>query len=165
MTVFGICTVSRWLKPAPVIIIIFRKIFFESIRNDLAEHALIFYAKHENDIIAMTIILLSNGQMQYHLSTSNPDYNQYSPKNLLDWETALWGQKNGYKVLHLGGGIGGSSEDSLYAYKKSFNMPSDYSFAVGGKIFDLEKYDFLLNLRNRTQEEPPREHFFPKYRA
>lgn len=134
--------------------------FYQSILNDLPQHAQVFYAVYEEKIIAASIMLATNGYMNYHLSGSIREYANLAPSNLLLYEAALWGCANGCKTLYLGGGVG-SGEDSLYKFKKSFYKPDDVKrFYIGKKIYLQDKYDELLALR-----EPIEIAYFPKYRA
>lgn len=141
----------------------FNKDFYKSILNDLKYNSIMFYAVYANKIIAMSIILFANCRMHYHLSASIDEYKHLAPTNLLLYEVACWGSEQGFLHFHLGGGVG-SSEDSLYKFKNSFNRNSDNKFVVGKKILDKEKYDWLVSLRKFTDEENNKENFFPKYR-
>ena len=84
----------------------------------------------------------------------------FAPTNLLLYKAALWGCETGCKTFHLGGGVG-SGEDSLFKFKKSFYRNDDLPFfSIGKKIFDQQKYDFLVSMREETNSS-----YFPKYRA
>lgn len=148
----------------------FGESFYKSILNDLKHNALIFYAVYQDKIIAMSIILFANQKMHYHLSSTNEEYQHLAPTNLLLLEAARWGCENGYNVFHLGGGFG-SKEDSIYKFKSSFNRNSDNTFSVGKKIFDEEKYEELISIRQKVNGIDSEvkiddfEGFFPKYRS
>ena len=142
----------------------FEDAFYDSILNDLRNNAMIFYATHEERIIAMAIILFCNGQMHYHLSGSDWDYRNYAATNLLLYEVALWGNANGFKTLHLGGGLG-SKGDSLYRFKKAFNRTFSNTFAIGKKCFNKEVYDTLVGIREEEMGFDSGTSFFPLYRA
>lgn len=79
-----------------------------------------FYAEYNNEIIAMSIILLANKRMHYHLSGVKYEFRPLAPTNLLLYEAALWGSKQGFESFHLGGGLK-SSEDGLFKFKQAFN--------------------------------------------
>jgi hypothetical protein len=138
--------------------------FYYSILNYLKNNVMIFYATHEKNIIAMSIILMCNGQMHYHLSASNWDYRNYAATNLLLYEAALWGSANGFRTFHLGGGLG-SREDSLYNFKKAFSRSSNNAFATGQKIFNKKMYDMLVDIRKGAQDFDEHSGFFPLYRS
>lgn len=137
--------------------------FYESILAKAKDMAKIFYAEYEDKIISASIILYSNGKMHYHLSGSDYSYRQYAPTNLLLWEAAKWGCRNGFRVFHLGGGVGGS-KDSLYKFKKSFNRNSENGFFIGKKVFDHEIYEELTRQAEKLAGTL-KNNFFPEYRA
>lgn len=142
----------------------FGKDFYSSILNDLRYNSMIFYAKYNGEIIAMSMILFANNQMHYHLSASIKEYQSLAATNYLLYEAACWGCENGYKTFHLGGGLG-SQEDSLFKFKKAFNKNSDTIFSTGKKIINIEKYNELIDIRNKQSNWNPNTDFFPKYRA
>ena len=143
----------------------FKRPFYESIHNDLHDNYEMFYAKLDDKIIAMSIMIFANGRMNYHLSGSDMAYRNLAPSNLLLYKAALWGCEQGFKTFHLGGGVG-SGEDNLYKFKSAFNKVSDYQFSIGKQIFDLQRYDELVRLR-KGADKPFDEtsQFFPLYRV
>lgn len=139
--------------------------FYKSIHQDLIGHYEIFYATYNGQIISMAIMLFANNQMHYHLSGSESMYRNLAPSNLLLYKAALWGCEQGYKTLHLGGGVG-SGEDNLYKFKAAFNRNSNYQFSIAKQIFDPIKYDELVACRKA--HDPAFEcdsNFFPLYRS
>lgn len=143
----------------------FKRPFYESIHNDLRNNYEMFYAKLEDKIIAMSIMIFANGRMNYHLSGSDIEYRNFAPSNLLLYKAALWGCEQGFKTFHLGGGVG-SGEDNLYKFKAAFNKNSDYQFSIDKQIFNQAIYDELVKIR-RTSDPGFDEasHYFPLYRA
>ena len=135
--------------------------FYDSICDELAQNAQVFYAVLEKKVIAASIMLATNGYMNYHLSGSIKEYANLAPSNLLLYEAALWGYSNGCKTLYLGGGVG-SGEDSLFKFKKSFYRLDDFPrFYIGKKIMNQEVYDKLVEIRVGVQNNG----YFPKYRV
>jgi hypothetical protein len=134
--------------------------FYSSILDDLPDNALVFYVVFEEKIIAISIILMANGRMNYHLSGSLKEYAEFASTSLMLYSVALWGMDKGYKTLYLGGGLG-SNEDNLYRFKKAFNRNDDFKrFYIGKKVFLQEKYDELCSMK-----EIDNNGFFPGYRA
>lgn len=135
--------------------------FYRSILNDLKYNAMWFYSVIDNEIASIAIFMFGNGQMHYHLSASRREYQHLAPSNLMIYEAALWASRNGYKTLHLGGGVG-CKPDNLYRFKKAFNRGEDKPFFIGEKIFDEEAYQMLVDMRsgNITNHD-----FFPEYRG
>lgn len=143
----------------------FKRSFYESIHNDLNENYEMFYAKLDDKIIAMSIMIFANGRLNYHLSGSMIEYRNLAPSNLLLYKAALWGFEHGYKTFHLGGGVG-SGEDNLYKFKAAFNRNSNYQFSIGKEIFDQVKYDELIGDRIAKDKDFNKESkYFPLYRA
>ena len=99
--------------------------------------------------------------MNYHLSGSLREFSSLAPTNLLLYRAALWGCENGYRTLYLGGGVG-SSEDSLYKFKKAFNRGEARRFYIGQKVFSPETYQYLVEMRGSSIENGG---FFPRYRG
>ena len=143
----------------------FKRPFYESIHNDLRDSYELFYARLDDKIISMAIMIFANSRLNYHLSGSDIEYRNLAPSNLLLYKAALWGCEQGMKTFHLGGGVG-SGEDSLYKFKAAFNKVSDYQFSIGKQIFDQQKYDELVALRRKSDpnfnETSP---YFPLYRS
>ena len=143
----------------------FKRPFYESIHNDLQDNYELFYAKLEDKIIAMSIMIFANGRLNYHLSGSDIEYRNLAPSNLLLYKAALWGCEQGFITFHLGGGVG-SGEDNLYKFKAAFNKVSDYQFSIGKQVFDQQLYDELVGLRRRSDENfDETAQYFPLYRS
>jgi len=134
--------------------------FYHSICTDLSQNAIVFYAEIDGRIIAVAIMLMANGYMNYHLSGSKREYNSFAPSNLLLYEAAMWGCENGCRSLYLGGGVG-SGEDSLFKFKRAFYRGDLNHFFIGKKIFDQKKYDELVNKRDNCNNNG----YFPLYRS
>lgn len=143
----------------------FDKKFYESIMEDLKDHAMWFYSVIDGEIAAMTIFLFCNGQMHYHLSASKSKFQKMAATNLLIYEAAVWACRNGYKTLHIGGGVG-AGHDGLYQFKKGFCKGDDAEFHIGRKIFDEDVYNRLIALRRKSDSSFNLETgYFPKYKG
>ena len=142
----------------------FSKDFYDSIHRDLSNNYELFYAVVDREIIAMSIMLFSNGKMHYHLSGSKHEYRKLAPSNLLLYRAALWGYEQGFNVFHLGGGVG-SGEDNLYKFKAAFNRNSNCRFSIGKQIFNEQDYQKLVEIRKRDDDSfDDSSSFFPLYR-
>ena len=139
--------------------------FYKSIHDDLYDNYEVFYAVMNDNIIAMSIILFANDQLHYHLSGSDAEYRHIAPTNLLLYKAALWGYEQGFRIFHLGGGMG-SKEDNLYKFKAAFNRYSNFQFSIGKEIFDQDRYDELVRIRRESNSDfDETSQFFPLYRA
>lgn len=134
--------------------------FYRSVLEDLPQNAQVFWAEKDGQVIAASIMLAENGRMNYHLSGSLREFYSLAPTNLLLYKAALWGHANGCHTLYLGGGVG-SGEDNLFKFKRSFYKGDLNHFYIGKKIFDQEKYDKLIGVRDNISNLG----FFPEYRG
>ena len=142
----------------------FKEPFYQSIIDSLNDSSEVFYALHEGKVVAISIILYCGDMMHYHLSGTVAEYRQMAPTNLLLYEAALWGCRHGFKVFHLGGGVG-SGEDNLYKFKAAFNRNSDNQFSIGQEIFNLGMYNQLIDWRKEKEPAFRRDvSYFPAYR-
>lgn len=138
----------------------FGKEFYRSVLEDLPQNAQVFFAEMNEKVIAASIVLASNGRMNYHLSGSLREYSSFAPTNLLLYKAALWGNENGYRTFYLGGGVG-TGEDSLFKFKRAFFRGDLNRFYIGKKIYDNDKYQELISLREQIDNKG----FFPQYRG
>lgn len=143
----------------------FKPEFYNSLLNDLAEDAQVFYAQMpDGTVIAASIMLAANKMMNYHLSGSLREHSSLAATNLLLYKAALWGCANGYKTLYLGGGVG-SGEDSLFKFKRAFYKGELNRFWIGKKVFSDEIYQKLIEIRKGDSPMTKNTAFFPTYRA
>ena len=134
--------------------------FYRSVLDDLSQNAQAFWAEKDSQVIAASIILTENGRMNYHLSGILREFYSLAPTNLLLYKAALWGCANGCRTLYLGGGVG-SGEDNLFKFKRSFYKGDLTHFYIGKRVFDQEKYNKLIGLRESIMNPG----FFPRYRG
>ncbi|MEO4006317.1 MULTISPECIES: GNAT family N-acetyltransferase [unclassified Flavobacterium] len=132
--------------------------FYDFLNNSCFENKLLL-AKKDNIITAGAIFTITDKIMQYHLAGTTEAYIKETPMKLILDEARLLGNDLGVDFLHLGGGVGGSDEDSLFRFKSGF---SDYrcNYKVWQFIVDPEKYDELVK-----NCKVVRTNFFPLYRS
>jgi hypothetical protein len=122
----------------------------------------LFNVKHEDKIIATSMILIGEKWIHYHLSANTEIGYKLAANNFLLYNIAKWGHKNGYKKFHLGGGYGGN-ESPLYKFKHSMNKNGILEFYIGKKIFNKELYEKLVDEKMLNDKEKENT-FFPLYR-
>lgn len=117
-------------------------------------------AKNDNIIVAGAIFTITNKIMQYHLAGTSENYIRDTPMKLILDEARIMGNKMNMDFLHLGGGVGGSDEDSLFRFKSGF---SDYYciYKIWQMIIDEEKY---FSLAESVGINDKSINFFPLYR-
>ncbi|EIZ00434.1 hypothetical protein HMPREF1080_01482 [Bacteroides fragilis CL05T12C13] len=142
----------------------FSRDFYESIFRDLKNNFDLFYAKYEDKIIAVSIIIYYGEYVHYHLSGSLFEYRYLAPTNLLLYEVACRFCDLGYKKFHLGGGVG-SGNDNLYRFKKSFNRNFTNQYSIGKIIYDMAFYNQLVTFcKDYDSNFNMESSFFPLYR-
>ena len=143
----------------------FPESYFYYLFNNLNDKIKLFIAKHDNINIAGAIILIGDDIIHYHLGATNPDYYAYNAISLIFLEVSKWGKSNGYKYLHLGGGMTNSKNDSLYSFKSNFTKTGYFNFVTGNRIWNknimLELNKKADIIRGSTIEEG----YFPEYRC
>ena len=138
--------------------------YYKNTFKFLSSHAVLFIAKHQGKIISASVFLGYNQFFHYH---SGSDFNSLSlaPNNLLIWEAILWSKKNGYKWLHLGGGL--RENDSLFHFKSGFSSCFN-KFYTANIIHNLYNYEMLNSLKAEFEAKRGKKRtfsdFFPKYR-
>jgi hypothetical protein len=104
-----------------------------------------------------------NGISHSHLSGTKNGYVEYSPSKLLLHGAQKWYQKEGLKIIHFGGGLGGGN-DQLFYFKLGFakNRAKFYSIRV---ILNQKKYEELNAIHQEYVDfDPTDNNYFPQYR-
>lgn len=139
----------------------FSKEYFHSFLNNHHFGNKLLLAKFEDKIIAGAIFTTTEKIMQYHLAGTTEEYIRETPMKLILDEARLMGNELGLEFLHLGGGVGGSDDDSLFRFKSGF---SDLycQFSVWKYIFDDVRYKELVHKNINVDLNSI---FFPLYRS
>lgn len=124
--------------------------------------------EYENQVASVGLYTECCGIVQSTLGGTRDKFVHLSPGSLETDFARYWAQERGNEFLHLGGGVGGSTEDSLYNFKAGFSQLSHKFFTLR-LIADEEKYHHLVNLRAKilgvTASELLQSNFFPAYRS
>jgi len=140
----------------------FNKSFFEMI-NTMKGNFAYFYVLYEDEIISTELILVDNEKCYSFLGGTLSDYFDCRPNDFLKAEIIRWANQQEIKNFVLGGGYG--ENDGIFRYKKSFSPRGLYSYYIGKRIFNDEKYKFLLQFNDETSREKIDNGFFPEYRV
>jgi hypothetical protein len=145
----------------------FNDTYFRGLLN-LKEKLNLCIVEFEEQIICASLFFECCGILQAHLGGTKDDFIRQSPFNLLLHHMRLWGRERGNEYLHIGGGIGGSTEDSLFTFKSGFSRQR-HDFLTLRLITDTGKYMRLVESRakdlNTEVENLYQTDFFPAYRA
>ncbi len=140
----------------------FEKNFFYTILDNPCFEAKLLLARKDNEIAGGVIYTFVNDIMQQYLSGELFKYRDQSPTRLIIDEARLIGCEYNMKLLHMGGGLHGSSEDSLFNFKRGF---SDLLFDFRGwqLIVDKSKYSYLIDFFGADKQKE--NDYFPRYRT
>lgn len=136
--------------------------YFKQLINNSSFDSDLLIATKEGVITSGAIFTKASSIMQYHLAGTKEEFSQDKPMKLILDEARAVGTSEGLKFLHLGGGVGGSDDDSLFQFKAGFSK-NFHQFSVWNLIVNQEVYQELVMQKNLKQEDYP--NFFPLYRA
>lgn len=136
-----------------------KEYFYKFLDNEEFSNKLIL-SKKDDVITAGAIFTISGSIMQYHLAGTRSEYSRDTPMKLLVDEARLLGTELGLTDFHLGGGVGGHDNDSLFLFKSAFSK-NFKQFSIWKKIFNLEIYDKLVKEKGLEDSDSG---FFPLYR-
>jgi hypothetical protein len=122
----------------------------------------------DNEIASACLFFECCGIVQAHLGGTKTKFLNSSPFNLMLDYVRYWAKERGNEFLHLGGGVGGSTKDSLYTFKSGFSRQK-HNFMTLRLITDEEKYRYLVELKAKDLNIQPEQllnsDFFPAYRS
>ncbi|WP_051683876.1 GNAT family N-acetyltransferase [Blastococcus sp. URHD0036] len=120
---------------------------------------LLVEARSDGELIAGVLLLGSTRWLHVHLAGSADVARSLGATHRCYLTAAQWAQAHGMAGLHLGGGIGGSEQDSLYAFKRRFDPAGEpRAFEIAKMVHDPERYRQLAGSDSTDG-------FFPPWRA
>jgi hypothetical protein len=137
----------------------FESDYFQKMLENPNYDAMLLLAIKEGEIAAGAIFTITNKVMQYHLAGTAADYIYDTPMKLILDEARLRAHELQLDFLHLGGGVGGSDDDSLFRFKSGFSKQF-FQFSTWQLIVDTNAYNELADRNGVAQSE-----YFPLYRA
>lgn len=142
----------------------FDKSYFERLLSISDCKFMMINALVEGEIIASVLYMISDGNMHYHLSANNPEYYKFAANNLIVYNACKYGNENGLKWQHLGGGLSSAPNDSLFRFKRGFGRTERNlkDFYIGKAVFMPEIYDELCSIAKANGVK--NDGFFPAYR-
>jgi hypothetical protein len=140
----------------------FSKYYFHQLLENSEFNSKLLLAKKNNTITAGGIFTFTNRIMQYHLGATKSEYSSESPMKIIIDQARRMGNNLKMEFLHLGGGFGGKSDDSLYYFKSGFS-DTRFQYSTWQLIIDKDVYSKLANKFNI--ELSSQNDFFPIYRT
>lgn len=106
------------------------------------EHTLLITCYREDEAVAAAIFIAREGKMEYHLSASTESGKKLNAVSMIIHQAAIFGYKNGYDTLHLGGGTDDSPANPLLFFKRGFSKRL-LDFYIGYRIYNSDAYRAL----------------------
>ncbi|MEB7389001.1 GNAT family N-acetyltransferase [Aerococcus viridans] len=139
----------------------FSENYFNDMIEKLSKNIVVVKVYFKNTLIAMNINFKYHNVLHTHLSGTLSEYIEFSPAYLLKFALVQFGKKNGFELIHYGGGKTSSEEDSLLSFKKKFGKNTTFDFHVGKKIWQEPLYHKLCKMTGNSYNSS----YFPAYRA
>lgn len=145
----------------------FSNSYYDKLKGSLGEKIKLFVAEKDGVLISASLFLVTGKIIQYHLSGTPDRYLSHAGAKVILDEVRQWGASQGYKWLHLGGGLG-SVEDSLFRFKSGFSKLR-FPFEIIKIVIKPEIYNQLVDQKNYWLEskgyEKNTDSYFPTYRT
>ena len=132
--------------------------YFKALTDGLGESAWLGVIKQSDEITAAALVLEGPVYLHSHLMGYRRDIKTAGMTNLLYHGIAQEGAKRGRSILHMGGGLSSSEEDSLFRFKKSLS-PERSMFCLGTLCHDQARYDELGREWERKNGPRPQNYF------
>jgi CelD/BcsL family acetyltransferase involved in cellulose biosynthesis len=130
--------------------------------------AFVAIAYSDDAVAGAYLFFESHGIVQMHLGGPRTEFRKPSPSHLMIHAIAHWARGRGDSIVHLGGGLGAATDDSLFTFKAGFSH-SRHPYRTLRLVADQDRYDALVQMRARSvgssTEELLSSGFFPAYRA
>lgn len=140
----------------------FNQEYYSNFFNASAYNAQLLFVEIDGQKVAGAIFVFCDNIIQYHLAGTHEDFMRVAPIKLLLDEVRLYGTKNGYSHLYLGGGSSRSEDDPLFKFKRGFSKVF-LDFKIFKTVLDQDKYDKLTKLvRDKATNFDDK--YFPLYR-
>ena len=138
----------------------FEDAYFDGLRDALGNSLHLSVIEKDGAVVGAGLFVETSGIVEYHLSGTADGVRGIQPTKLMMHFVTEWAKDRGNHVLHLGGGVGGTS-DSLLDFKAGFS-PVRHTFTTLRMVIDEAEYgrlvrasDPLLDPRDRRRLLPP----------
>jgi hypothetical protein len=142
---------------------LFDDAYFDGLRAALGQRLRLCVVEVDGAIVSSGLFVETGGIVQYHLSASDPDRAHRGVVKLMIDFVRRWATDRGDAWLHLGGGVGGRTRDSLFSFKAGFS-PLHLPYWTLRMVVDESAYGRLVGEHNPALDPGVFDEFFPRYR-
>ncbi|HEX2807049.1 MAG TPA: GNAT family N-acetyltransferase, partial [Kineosporiaceae bacterium] len=145
----------------------FDREYFAELRSAVGDALHLVTVEDAGEVLGGGLFFTTGGIAQYHLGATRDRHLPRQPAKLMMDELRRWAKDRGLVALHLGGGVGGRTDDSLFHFKAGFG-PGRAAFHTWRVVPDRAVYRLLSD--RHTGEAADRcdpdddSGFFPAYR-
>lgn len=122
--------------------------YFQNCINLLGNYLVVVEVTYQDIIIGMSLNFVYGDYIHVHLTGTSQEYHQLAPAYVLQYALALWGKKQGKKLIHHGGGRTGELDDKLYLFKKKFGRNEEFDYFTGRKVWNPTVYKLLCQYQD-----------------
>jgi len=134
----------------------FPKDYYSNLFDNSIAQVKLVECSYDGNIACCGIFFFCNNIVQYHLGGTSSEFYKFAPTKLMFDFVRKYAFENQYNFFHLGGGLGGES-DNLLNFKKGFSNRID-KFYLMKEILNKEEYNHLSKGKNNSD-------YFPLYRS
>lgn len=121
----------------------------------------IYGIEHESNLINAVILLNQRHIIYYHLGATDINFYHLNSNSFM-FDCIIKQFLNQDKILYLGGGTNGDSDNSLFMFKRKFSK-SFLPFYIAGKVYNEKIYKKYCQIRQEQSQKDIK--MFLKYRA
>ena len=152
----------------------FSEEFFLDLAHNLDQNVALFLAVWEGKTIAAYWFFHCGAYVDLYLAGSDSDHWDRKANALTIYQAALWAKSQGYRSVHLGGGLG-VELDNLFHFKSQFS-PDRSNYYMYRFVHNQQAYTDLCDIKLRYEQQTTKisgavhkdtdnSGFFPAYRG
>lgn len=146
----------------------FDRAYFHNMYEQMSDYLHMCVVEHEGEMACAGLYFESGGIVQSAIGGTRDKFVRQSPSSLETDFARYWAKDRGNEFMHLGGGVGGSQEDSVYKFKAGFSKQR-HPFHTLRMVVDETHYQMLVRIRaqqvGHSVAKLEATEFFPAYRA
>ena len=138
--------------------------YFEELRHSMKNYLHLGVVLSQGEVASAGLFSEMNGVVQYHFSATADKHLKWASSKSLLYFMTLWEKQRGNRVLHIGGGCGGT-DDALFRFKAGFSK-NRHPFYTWRFITNPKVYSELISDWEHQNVEKADDlcGYFPAYR-